>query len=196
MTPADESHHVGAESYQRILGYFEPDFLLGMTATPERTDGHNIFNDFDYNIAYEIRLQEAMREEMLCPFHYFGISELTIDGEVIDEKTEFNRLVATERVKNIISHIEYYGYHGERVKGLVFCSRNDEAARLSELFNQNGYKTVALSGSNSQEEREEAIERLEQNEWTNHLDYIFTVDIFNDDCETLGHTLIFPYMSI
>lgn len=186
----DESHHVGASSYQRILSYFEPDFLLGMTATPERTDGHNIFNDFDYNIAYEIRLQEAMKEEMLCPFHYFGISELTIDGEVIDEKTDFNHLVALERVQNIIQQIKYYGYHGERVKGLVFCSRNDEAQKLSELFNQNGYATMALSGSNSQEEREAAIERLEQREWTNRLDYIFTVDIFNDDCAILGYTII------
>lgn len=176
----DESHRVGADSYQRILNYFRPQFLLGMTATPERTDGHNVFEDFDFNIAYEIRLQEAMREEMLCPFHYFGISEINIDGEELDDESNFRYLIAQERVDNILEKAAFYGYHGNRVKGLIFCSRNDEARELSKMFNTKGLRTVALSGEHSQQERETAIERLEQDSIDNYLDYIFTVDIFNE----------------
>ena len=131
----DESHRAGAHTYQKILKYFKPQFLLGMTATPERTDEHNICADFDYNIAYEIRLQEAMQEDMLCPFHYFGISEITVDGVVIDDATDFKYLISEERTNNIIAQIKRYGHDGPSVKGLVFCSRNDEAAILSAQFN-------------------------------------------------------------
>jgi superfamily II DNA or RNA helicase/HKD family nuclease len=176
----DESHRSGAESYQRIINHFEPNFLLGMTATPERTDDYNICKDFNYNIAYEIRLEQAMKENMLCPFHYFGITELKIEGLEIAKDTEFRYLVSDERVRHIIEKINLYGYHGEVVKGLVFCSRNDEALELSNAFNEIGYKTIALSGKNTQEERENAIRRLEDESSYNHLDYIFTVDIFNE----------------
>lgn len=175
----DESHRAGAATYQKILNYYEPEFLLGMTATPERTDEHNICADFDYNIAYEIRLQEAMEEDMLCPFHYFGISEITIDGKVIDDTTEFKYLTSDMRTKNVIDQIKRYGHDGNKVKGLVFCSRNEEAAVLSGKFNQYGYKTVALSGSDASERREEMIRRLESDE-ADALDYIFSVDLFNE----------------
>jgi superfamily II DNA or RNA helicase len=176
----DEVHRAGAASYQKVFNYFKPRFLLGMSATPERTDGFNIFEMFDYNIAYEIRLQQAMKERMICPFHYFGISELTIDGEVIEDKTEFSKLTSDERVCNIIEKIEHYGYSGDRVRGLIFCSRKEEAVALSIKFNDQGYRTCALLGIDSQSERESAIERLEQDEDEGALDYIFTVDIFNE----------------
>lgn len=176
----DETHRAGADTYQRILNYFRPEFLLGMTATPERTDEYNICKDFDYNIAYEIRLQEALQENMLCPFHYFGITEISVDGILIEENTDFKYLVSEQRVDNIIEKIEFYGYHGDRVKGLVFCSNNNEAKELSEKFNQRGYQTLALSGADSREKREYAIKLLEQKERETGLDYIFTVDIFNE----------------
>lgn len=187
----DESHRAGAQSYQKILNYFKPQFLLGMTATPERTDEHNICADFDYNIAYEIRLQEAMQEDMLCPFHYFGISEITVDGNLIDDTTDFKHLISEERTKNIIEQINRYGHDGPNVRGLVFCSRNDEAAKLSEQFNQYGFKTVALSGSDSGEYREEMIWRLES-DGTDALDYIFSVDLFNEglDVPTLNQIVM------
>jgi len=176
----DESHRMGAETYQRILGYFTPSFLLGMTATPERTDDYNIFRDFDYNIAYEIRLQEALKENMLCPFHYYGVTELIVDGNIVDDTTDFNYLVSEERIKHIIEKINFYGYHGNRVKGLVFCSQRKEAIQLSTLFNQEGFRTIALTGEDTQPSRESAINRLEQDSSDNQLDYIFTVDIFNE----------------
>ncbi len=176
----DESHRVGAKTYQRILNHFEPEFLLGMTATPERTDEHNICADFDYNIAYEIRLQEAMEENMLCPFHYFGVSEITVDGKLVDDTTAFNQLVSDERLRNIFNKISFYGHQGDKVRGLIFCSSNKEAKALSERFNENGYKTVALSGKDDQEKRELMIERLESDDEFMRLDYIITVDIFNE----------------
>ncbi|WP_315115526.1 DEAD/DEAH box helicase [uncultured Clostridium sp.] len=176
----DEVHKAGANSYQKIVNYFNPKFLLGMTATPERSDDFDIFKMFNYNIAYEIRLQQALEEDLLCPFHYFGVSDVTIDGIELDDKTDFKYLVAEERVKHIIDKINFYGYCGERVKGLIFCSDKKEAKELSNIFNIKGYKTVALTGESSQEEREKAIERLEQDETLNSLDYIFTVDIFNE----------------
>ena len=83
----DEVHHSGAKSYQKIIDYFKPKFLLGMTATPERSDDFDIYNLFNHNIAYEIRLHDALRENLLCPFHYFGISDIVVEGKEIDEKT-------------------------------------------------------------------------------------------------------------
>ena len=176
----DEVHRAGTETYQKLLNYFKPKFLLGMSATPERTDGYDIFKDFDYNIAYEIRLNRALEENMLAPFHYFGVTEIKIDGELIDDNTEFNKLVCKERVDRILEAAHFYGWDSERVKGLIFCSRKEEAKRLSEEFNIRGYDTINLDGSSSEDMREESIKRLEQDEIDNKLDYIFTVDIFNE----------------
>ena len=185
----DETHKAGAESYHKIINHFKPKLLLGMTASPERTDGFDIYKLFDHNIASEIRLQDALKDDLLCPFHYFGISDLTVDGREIDEKTEFRYLATEERVNHVIEKAEYFGHNGDRVKGLVFCSRNDEAKALSDAFNKRGYNTIALSGSNSQSEREAAVERLEMECNVDEkgrpvseqaLDYIFTVDIFNE----------------
>lgn len=179
----DEAHRAGAESYQRIINYFQPKMLLGMTATPERTDGFDIFKLFGNNIAYEIRLQQAMEEEMLTPFHYFGITDLKtgeIQGEVSVDFNNFNYLTSQERIEYIIEKINYYSYSGPRVKGLIFCSRKEEANRLSEEFNHKGFRTSVLSGDHNQETRERTIERLVGDDGDDALDYIFTVDIFNE----------------
>lgn len=177
----DEVHRSGAASYEKILQYFKPRFLLGMSATPERTDGYDIYKAFDYNIAYEIRLGRALEEQMLCPFHYYGISELEIDGQVIEDKSAFKLLVCEERVNRIIERATFYGCDQGRVKGLVFCSSVKEADELSQKFNERGYQTIALNGSHSEEQREAAIKQLEKNEREGEfLDYIFTVDIFNE----------------
>lgn len=176
----DETHRAGADSYKRIMEHFTPKFMLGMTATPERTDGADIFKIFDYNIAYEIRLHRALSENMLCPFHYYGVTDLTIDGEEINDQTEFNKLFAVERADRIIENAELYGCDDGEVRGLVFCSRNEIALELSNQFNERGYNTIALTGTNNEDERRLAIENLEAEEKTKKLDYIFTVDIFNE----------------
>ena len=179
----DEAHRIGSASYQRIMEYFEPEFWLGMTASPERTDGYDVFEAFEHNIACEIRLQQALEEDLLCPFHYFGITDLQIDGETVDDETglrEFNLLTSEERVNYIVEQIKYYGYSGKRVKGLVFCSSRAEAKELSDKFNQRNFRTLALIGEDREEKREQAVERLVSDDEEDRLDYIFTVDIFNE----------------
>ena len=190
----DEAHHSAANTYQKVMQYFKPKLWLGMTATPDKRDddveGRNIYEIFNYQIAYEIRLQQAMEEKLLCPFHYFGISDIslvtdkTINSKKITEK-DFNMLTSDERVKHIIEQAKYYSYSGDRVKGLVFCSRIDESEELSAKFNAAGYRTIALNGSASEDERTNAFERLAMNEADatesmQPLDYIFSVEILNE----------------
>lgn len=176
----DEVHRAGASTYQKVNNYFQPKFLLGMSATPERNDEFDIFAMFDHNVAYEIRLKQAMEENMICPFHYFGVSEMSVNGEVIKDETDFKYLTNEERIKHIVSKIQYYGYDGERVKGLIFTSRKEEAKWLSDQLNTNGFRTIALTGEDSQDTREYAIARLEADQGDNLLDYIVTVDVFNE----------------
>ncbi|MCO5259765.1 MAG: DUF3427 domain-containing protein [Crocinitomicaceae bacterium] len=176
----DESHRSGADSYLRLINYFKPKFLLGMTATPERTDGNDIFSLFDHNIAYEIRLNKAMEEDMLSEFHYFGITDLKVNNEVIDDTKDFRLLSSDERVNAIIEKAKLYGSDNGITRGLVFCSRNEESKNLSLKFNERGFKTVSLSGESTEDERQDAILRLESTDNNTRLDYIFTVDIFNE----------------
>ena len=190
----DEAHHSAANTYQKVMNYFKPKLWLGMTATPDKRDdnveGRNIYEIFNYQIAYEIRLQQAMEEDFLCPFHYFGITDVSL----VDEKQikarkiterDFNLLTGNERVRHIIEQVNYYGYSGERVKGLVFCSRIDESKELSAKFNEAGFRTIALNGDASEDERTNAFERLAMNEEDatedmQPLDYIFSVEILNE----------------
>lgn len=190
----DEAHHSPANTYQKVMEYFKPKLFLGMTATPDKRDdgeaSKNVYELFHYQIAYEIRLQQAMEEDLLCPFHYFGISDISV---VTDEQMKaqniseenFGKLTSDERVRHVIEQAKYYGYSGERVKGLIFCSRNRECEELSAKFNELGYRTIALSGDNKEKERENAFERLAMNEEDatdemQPLDYIFSVDILNE----------------
>ncbi len=177
----DEVHRAGAETYRRLLAKMAPTFLLGMTATPERTDDFSIFDLFDYNVAYEIRLQKALESNMLVPFNYYGVTDYIDEaGHSVDDKSDLTRLVAPERVKHLLRMIETYGFPSN-VHGLMFCSRTNEAIELSNLLNReqvNGraLRTTVLTGSDSIEHREATVRRLERGE----IDYILTVDIFNE----------------
>lgn len=179
----DECHHAGAESYQKIMRYFKPKFWLGMTASPD-TNQYDIYSIFNHHIAYEIRLQQALEEDLLCPFHYFGITDLEINGEVFDDNAgvrNFSNLISDARVDYVIEKASYYGFSGDRIKGLIFCSRKDETKELSKKFNERGLRTEVLTGEDNQERRENVIARLtDDEEMDNQLDYIFTVDIFNE----------------
>jgi superfamily II DNA or RNA helicase len=176
----DETHRANASTYQKIMAYFTPKFLLGMTATPERTDGLDVFGLFDYNIAYEIRLHDALAHEMLVPFHYYGIAEIEVDGHLLDEQATIHDLNCKDRVDHILQKLELYGTDDGIVRGLVFCSRQEECLYLSDAFNQRGFKTIALTGASSEDERSRAIDLLETDDLDIKLDYIFTVDIFNE----------------
>ena len=211
----DEAHHSSANTYQKVMNYFTPKLWLGMTATPDKRDddidGKNIYQIFNYQIAYEIRLQQAMEENMLCPFHYFGITDVSLlgDKEIKSKKlteASFNQLVGDQRVKHIIEQANYFGHSGDRVKGLIFCSRIDESVELSNKFNQTinpetgrFFRTIALNGEATEEERQRAFERLAMDEnmldtanqsnakqifdtegKIQPLDYIFSVEILNE----------------
>ena len=191
----DEAHHVTADTYQKIMKHFLPKLWLGMTATPDKRDdnvaGRNVYELFNYQIAYEIRLQQAMEENLLCPFHYFGITDLSIVGDDKDNR-DFSMLTSDERVKHIIQQANYYGYSGEKVKGLIFCSSIKETQELSYKFNNivnpdtgEYFRTIALNGDANEQERQDAFERLAMNESEANvhkqpLDYIFSVEILNE----------------
>ena len=178
----DEVHRAGAASYQQIFQYFQPKFWLGMTATPERTDGIDIYALFHHHIAYEIRLHQALYEKMLVPFHYHGIADMTIDGKLVDEDTSFNELTSDERIKHILFYSDYYGCDEERLRCLVFCSRVEESQELAEKLRQKGRRAVALSGESTPDERDTAIAHLEAKaeDDPDYLEFILTRDIFNE----------------
>ena len=170
----DEVHKAGAPSYLKLINYFKPKFWLGMTASPDRTDGFNIYELFDYNVPLDIRLQDALEQDLLCPFHYFGITDLEVNGEILDDESDFNHLVSNDRVNYLLEKSEYYSFSGDRIKALVFVSTVKEAKALSSEFTRRGHPSVVLSGENSQREREEAIDRLTNDERQDNLEYIFT----------------------
>lgn len=190
----DEAHRAASPSHQRVLGHFTPAFLLGMTATPERMDGFNVFELFDYNVPYEIRLNRALEEDMLCPFHYYGVADVVLDdGVSLTDDTDLKVLISADRVDHLVRALEIYGQASVPPCGLIFCSRKDEARNLSEALNGrtlNGVplRTVALTGEDSVASREAAVARLERGE----LHYLLTVDVFNEgvDIPTLNQVVM------
>lgn len=178
----DEAHHATSPTYQTVLNYFEPKFTLGMTATPERSDGYNVFDLFDNNVALEVRLHEALEDELVIPFHYFGITDIEgidlsdVDIDDIPEITK--RLKVNERVDFIIGKMDFYGHDGEKRKGLGFCVSIEHAQYMASEFNKRGYKSVCLTGDDPPKTRALYINRLENDR--EELEFIFTVDIFNE----------------
>ncbi|RKL66481.1 DNA repair helicase [Salipaludibacillus neizhouensis] len=178
----DEAHHATSPTYQTVLNYFKPTFTLGMTATPERSDHNNVFELFDNNVALEVRLHEALEDELVIPFHYFGITdidEVDLSDIDIDDVAEVTRrLKVNERVDFIIEKMTFYGNDGVKRKCLGFCASIDHAKYMSEQFNVRGIKSIHLSGEDSVETREKFTKRLEDD--TDELEVIFTIDIFNE----------------
>ncbi|OMP66524.1 DUF3427 domain-containing protein [Domibacillus epiphyticus] len=181
----DEFHHAEATTYKKVLDYFEPKFLLGLTATPERMDGRNVLSLCDHNIVYEVRLRQALEQQLLVPFHYFGIADETIDYSTIKTSNGFfvedslaEALNNEERVDFIINMMDMYGYHGTQLVCLGFCANVKHAKFMSESFNRKGLHTVYLTGKDSVEERQKMIARLENP--ADELQIIFTVNIFNE----------------
>jgi len=178
----DEVHRVGGESYVRVVDHFKPRFMLGMTATPERNDDFNVFEIFDYNVPYEIRLGSALENNMLVPFHYYGVSDVTFDdGSTTSVEDGLSELTSRLRVEHVVRNLDTYTQAGLQPRGLIFCSRKDEARALSVELNRTTFRgaplrTQALTGDDSIVEREQAVSRLEAGD----LDYILTVDVFNE----------------
>ena len=179
----DESHHSAASSYLRILEYYEPEILLGLTATPERMDGANILEYFNNRIASEIRLGDAIDRKLLSPFNYFGVSD-PVDlshlrwkrggYEISELENVYTK--SKQRVQVIIDSLEKYLADINRFKGLGFCVSINHANFMAHSFNKVGIKSVALHSDSTSEERRLAKTRLQKGE----INCIFTVDLFNE----------------
>ncbi len=178
----DEAHHASSPSYAKILSHFSPRFMLGLTATPERSDNGDIYSIFDNNIAVEIRLRQALEYELVAPFHYFGITEfneITYENVDIDDVAAVAKLLMiSRRVEYVIEKMEFYGHDGDKRKALGFCATVEHAEFMAQEFNNRGFVSLCLSGGNSVTERTVAIQRLESAD--DQLQVIFTVDIFNE----------------
>ena len=186
----DEAHHASSPTYQTLLNYFKPDFLLGMTATPERCDNADIFDIFDNNVALEVRLNEAMEDNLVVPFHYFGINDVVnYEGVQLDDPTEIAKLLkVNQRVDYIVSQMNLYGFDGEYRKCLGFCVSIDHAQFMAEEFNKRGINSEYLTGEHSVSEREKMMQRLENEK--DPLEVIFTVDIFNEGIDVPSVNLV------
>lgn len=178
----DEFHHAVNEQYQRIVKYFKPQFLLGLTATPERMDGKNIYEICDYNVPYEISLKEAINKGMLVPFHYYGIydetdySSLHLVKGRYDEK-ELNETYIGNIKRYDLIYKYYMKYRPKRALG--FCCSRQHAEEMAKEFCKRGIEAVAVysnADGEFSEDRDKAIEKLKKQE----IKMIFSVDMFNE----------------
>lgn len=181
----DEFHHAEAPTYKKVIDYFTPQFLLGLTATPERMDGRDVLELCENNIVYEIRLRDALEADLLVPFHYFGLTDDTIDYDQVDilnghyEENSLVRALSTfTRVEFIINRMQTYGHDGDTLHALGFCVNIEHAKFMCEEFNRRGYVAEYLTGEDSVKHRQEIISRLEDPH--DELSIIFTVNIFNE----------------
>lgn len=180
----DEFHHAAAPTYQKLLEYYQPKILLGLTATPERMDGKNILDYFSGRIAAEIRLPEAIDRKLLCPFQYFGVTDTAdlsslkwrtggYDKNELSNLYTLSGLVAERRADLVVSSILKYVTDINEVKGLGFCVSIEHAQFMADYFNARGISSMALTGDSPDEERNAAKQRLVSGE----LRFIFVVDI-------------------
>lgn len=183
----DEVHHGAAQSYKKLLEYYKPKVLLGLTATPERMDGEDITRFFDKRMAYELRLPEAIDNKLLCPFQYFGVSDFvdlsdlkwTRGGYEVSELENvyvFDNETAKRRANDIITNTIKYVDDINNVKALGFCVSIKHAEFMANEFNNAGIPSIALTGNSSDESRKNVAENLVNG----NIKVIFTVDLFNE----------------
>lgn len=178
----DEVHHVAASSYRNIINYFKPKVLLGLTATPERMDGEDITLDFDGVISAEIRLDDALNKGLLCPFHYYGITDSVDYSEVAWDKgyyvaSELSRIYTFNdaRTEVILRSLKHYVTNVHDVRALCFCVDQQHAKYVASKFTLCGLKAEVLTSENSQM-RTVLYNRLKNKE----INYLFVVDMFNE----------------
>ncbi len=179
----DEFHHAAADSYQKLLKYFKPKILLGLTATPERMDGESILHWFDDHIAAEIRLPEAIDRKLLVPFQYFGVTDSVDLSQLrwVRGGYDVNELDALyvnneKRVNHIIDSLDYYVTEVDQVKGLGFCVSKSHANYMSEMFNRKGIPSISLTSDSKDDDRSTAKRQL----ISGAVKFIFVVDLYNE----------------
>ena len=183
----DEFHHAAAPTYQKLLAYYQPRILLGLTATPERMDGKSVLPYFNNRIAAEIRLPEAIDRKLLCPFQYFGVTD-TVDLDTLKwsaggyDKGELSKIytlsgaMANRRADLVVSALLKYVTDIDDVKGLGFCVSIEHAEFMCRYFNEHNIPSMFLTGHSPEEERKTAKQRLVAGE----VRFIFVVDIYNE----------------
>ena len=186
----DECHHAVAESYKKIINYFEPEFLLGLTATPERLDNQDVLSLFDENVPYELRLRDAIINDLIVPFHYYGIRDKLIDYSLNKnaERKMIAELSDTKHCDFICSEIENHRQEG-KLKALVFCKNQAHARMMSEAFNERGYHSTYLIGRNTVGERIKAYEELQKDE-SGTLEILCSIDILNEGVDIPGVNMV------
>ena len=183
----DEFHHAAAPTYQKLLEYYQPQILLGLTATPERMDGKSILDYFGGRVAAEIRLPEAIDRKLLCPFQYFGVTDTAdlsslkwrtggYDKAELSNLYTFSGMVAQRRADLVVNSILKYVTDIDEVKGLGFCVSIEHARFMADYFNTHAIPSIALTGDSSDEERNTAKQQLVSGE----IRFIFVVDIYNE----------------
>ena len=184
----DECHHATAETYKRIIGYFEPEFLLGLTATPERMDNQDVFDLFDQNVPYELRLRDAIINELVVPFKYYGIRDQLVDYGLSksEERKMIAQLANDEHIEFISAQIESHRGQG-KLKALAFCRNVTHARMMCEAMGER-YKTAYLTGRNDIGERIRAYNDLQSDEAD--LEILFTVDILNEGVDIPGVNMV------
>lgn len=185
----DECHHATAETYQKIINYFEPEFLLGITATPERMDGKDVFSLFDQNVPYELRLRDAIINGLVVPFKYYGIRDELIEYGL--KETKGHKFVEhfsnDKHCEFIYRMIEAHRIPGQKLKALAFCRDISHAIRMSQAM-EDYYYTRYLTGRNSIGERVRAYKDLQDD--SAELEILFTVDILNEGVDIPGVNMV------
>jgi len=185
----DECHHAAAKTYKDILNYFEPQFLLGITATPERMDGEDVFSLFDQNVPYELRLRDAIINGLVVPFKYYGIRDELIEYGITETRGhKFVEQFSDEKHVEFISKmVEKYRIPGQKLKALAFCRDISHAIRMSQAMEEY-YHTAYLTGRNSIGERVRAYKDLQDD--NAELEILFTVDILNEGVDIPGVNMV------
>ena len=174
----DEVHHVVAETGKRIFEYFEPEFILGLTATPERMDNQDIFTLFDQNVPFELRLRDAINNDLVVPFHYYGIRDQLVDYSSKDKTIIAKAIAEHDNIEFIKTQIEKHRKPNEKLKCIAFCTSIQSCKLMADELYEEGYETVSLTGINDTGVRIKAFKDLQDN--NNPLEIICTVDILNE----------------
>ena len=187
MTRA-ECHHATAQTYKKIIQYFEPEFLLGLTATPERLDNQDVFELFDHNVPYELRLRDAIANDLVVPFKYYGIRDQLVDYGLSsnEERRMIAQLAKEDHCDFLSDQIEKHRPKG-KLKALAFCRNVTHARMMCEALGER-YKTAYLTGRNDIGERIRAYNDLQDD--TKGLEILFTVDILNEGVDIPGVNMV------
>ena len=197
----DEFHHSMSDSYLKTLSYFQSKFLLGLTATPKRMDGKDILSLCDYNVVDEIGIKEALEEDLIVPFHYFGVNDYMINYDNIpykngkyNEKVLLENLLLNTRTDYIVEKINKFGFDGDKLSAVAFCQNIEHAFFMKEEFTNKGYKSAVITANTSSNDRVKILEKFKNKK----IEILCVVDILNEgiDIPTINLLLFLrPTMS-